>query len=108
MKHLIIELLKRAYFLRNLTMGDPDFSTKEFNINQRIDFLTNKMPKIKLNVSSELNSFPKSQPATGGEGRDTTHFAVVDKFGNKVAVTQSINFWFGSGFVAKKYWRSFK
>ena len=101
MKHLIIELLKRAYFLRNLTMGDPDFSKKEFNINQRIDFLTNNMPKIKLNISSELNSFPKHQPTTGGEGRDTTHFAVVDKFGNKVAVTQSINFWFGSGFVAK-------
>jgi gamma-glutamyltranspeptidase/glutathione hydrolase len=36
-----------------------------------------------------------------GKGQDTTHFSIIDKDGNRVAATLSINFPFGSGFVAE-------
>lgn len=90
--HLIVEAWKRAYRQRSLWMGDPDF-------------LTSSRPA--LDVLEEQKSIPLSQagrgdertPAAHKEGTETTHFAVVDQWGNRVAATQSLNFWFGANFV---------
>ncbi len=90
-KHHIIEAMKQAYRQRALYMGDNDF----FGV--PIDKILNSQKPI--NPSKAMSA--QDLPFETGKGTETTHFAVIDKQGNRVAVTQSINFWFGSGFVPK-------
>ena len=97
-KHLIIESMRRAYRDRAIYMGDPDFV---------------KIPASRLlskNYSSQLRSSINPKKATpsntlpGVKTKDsshhTTHFSVLDKQGNRVAATLTINYPFGSGLVA--------
>jgi gamma-glutamyltranspeptidase/glutathione hydrolase len=98
-KHLMVELLKRSFYLRNASMGDPDF-IYDTNFQNLKNEGFKELPEVDFTMATNPDDFPDIA-SMSEEGLSTTHFAVVDKFGNKVAVTQSINFWFGSGFVPK-------
>ena len=97
-KHLIIEAMRRAYRDRAQYLGDPDF----VKIPQ--ERLTNKIYASGLRsgihpkkaTPSELLPTSVNHPS---EGTDTTHFSIVDRNGNRVAATLSINFPYGSGFM---------
>jgi gamma-glutamyltranspeptidase/glutathione hydrolase len=98
--HLIAEAMRRAYRDRAQYMGDPDF------IEVPVDYLVSDF-HIKLLAKSISRS--KATPSASldpvvpptGNGADTTHFSVVDKQGNKVSATLSINYPFGACYVAK-------
>lgn len=92
--HLIVESLRRAYHDRAAYMGDPEFLDHPVP-QPDIAALQAEISFSKASKSSDLNDVLNKM----NEGTETTHFAVVDEDGNRVAVTQSINFWFGSGFV---------
>ena len=96
-KHLIIEAMRRAYRDRAEYLGDPDF--EKMNIPR----LTSKAHAARLRRSIEPGRATDSSllPAvsTEEEGTDTTHFSVLDREGNRVAATLSINYPFGSGFM---------
>ncbi|MBT8134675.1 MAG: gamma-glutamyltransferase family protein, partial [Gammaproteobacteria bacterium] len=98
--HLIVEAMRRAYRDRAQYMGDPDF------IQVPIDYLVSEF-HIKLLVdsisSSEATASTSLDPVVPptGNGTDTTHFSVIDRQGNKVSATFSINYPFGSCFVAR-------
>jgi len=97
-KHLIVETMRRAYFDRSQYLGDSDF------IHVPTQQLTSKSYAKKLASNIDINhvSNNKIQPANdSAKGEDTTHFSIIDKQGNRVAATLSINYPFGSGFVAK-------
>ena len=97
-KHLIIEAMRRAYFDRSQYMGDADF------IDVPSTRLASKSYARSLTASIDVNAAtPNSQLAAinAAEGEDTTHFSIIDKEGNRVAATLSINYPFGSAFVAK-------
>ena len=97
-KHLIVETMRRAYFDRSQYLGDSDF------IQVPTQQLTSKSYAKKLASNIDINhaSNNKIQPANdSAKGEDTTHFSIIDKQGNRVAATLSINYPFGSGFVAK-------
>ncbi len=93
--HLMAEAMRFAYADRSLHLGDPDFSTIPVqwlisdkyakSIRERID-------KAHAIPSKELN--PGTVPGSGGS--DTTHFSVVDKDGNAVSNTYTLNFGYGS------------
>jgi len=94
--HVVVEAMRRAYQARALYMGDSDF----------VDVPTKSlMKKSYAKTLAENLSLDKAMPSqnlTGLnsiEGHDTTHFSVLDKAGNRVAATLSINYPFGSGFV---------
>lgn len=96
--HHIVEAMRRAYRDRAEYMGDPDF------IDVPVDFLVSEFYIKSLvksinpdaaTLSSSLR--PVAQP--DGNGTDTTHFSIVDKQGNKVSATLSINYPFGSCYV---------
>ena len=98
--HLMVEVMRRAYRDRAEYLGDPDF------VDVPRDYLTSSVYTSKLiksisrkiaTPSSELK--PVANPS--GKGADTTHFSIVDTEGNRVAATLSINYPFGSGFVAE-------
>jgi gamma-glutamyltranspeptidase/glutathione hydrolase len=95
--HLVVEAMRRAYRDRALYMGDSDFVTVP------VAELTKKSYAQKVSADIDLNKATPSQQISGlnpVEGHDTTHFSVLDKHGNRVSATLSINYPFGSGFVA--------
>lgn len=98
-KHLIIEALRRAYHDRSIYLGDSDFISipvkrllsEDYAAGQRSSIrFDNALPSNRLSSVSEYES----------EGINTSHFSIIDHKGNRVSATLSINFPFGSGFVA--------
>jgi gamma-glutamyltranspeptidase/glutathione hydrolase len=98
--HLIAEAMRRAYRDRAQYMGDPDFI--EVPVDYLVsDFHIKRLARsISPNKATASASLDPVVPPTGN-GTDTTHFSVVDKQGNKVSATLSINYPFGACFVAK-------
>jgi len=94
--HLVVEAMRRAYQARAQYMGDADF------VSVPTEKLSQKSYARALAENLNLNAAMPSQQLSGlnaSEGHDTTHFSVLDKAGNRVAATLSINYPFGSGFV---------
>jgi len=99
-KHIIIEAMRRAYRDRAAYLGDSDF------VNIPIDRLLDKNYAeglaLTINVERATPSSELGSIATADNlGTNTTHFSVVDREGNKVSSTLSINLPFGSGFVVE-------
>jgi gamma-glutamyltranspeptidase / glutathione hydrolase len=97
--HLLIETMKRAFADRAEFLGDPD------HVNVPVARLISKAYADRLRTSIDpAHSTPAE--ALGGtqspqpEGDHTTHFSIIDRFGNAVANTYTINFHFGLGLVA--------
>lgn len=99
--HLISETMKYAYADRSEYMGDPDFINVP--INKLIDknYAKNLFKKIKNNVTPSKNI----KPGLGKiplEKPNTTHYSIVDKMGNAVSVTYTINGSYGSAAAVNK------
>jgi gamma-glutamyltranspeptidase/glutathione hydrolase len=98
-KHLIVEAMRRAYHDRSLHLGDADFIDIPVKRLLNEDYaagLRSSIRSDKALPSDMLSGEIEQQP----EGINTTHFSIIDDEGNRVAATLSINFPFGSGFVA--------
>lgn len=97
-KHLIIEAMRRAYRDRAEYLGDPDF------VSIPVKRLTHPYYAAGLRNAIRLDRATPSASLPGitehAEGDNTTHFSILDQQGNRVAATLSINYPFGSGFVA--------
>jgi len=98
--HLLVEVMRRAYRDRAEHMGDPDFVDVPAGL-LTSSVYTNKLiqsiDRDKATPSAELKAV--AEPT--GNGADTTHFSIIDAEGNRVSATMSINYPFGSGFVAE-------
>lgn len=96
--HTIIEAMRRAYRDRAQYLGDSDY------VDVPIEWLTSK--KHSQQMASNIHpqqATPSRELAAydaGTGGQHTTHFSIVDQDGNRVSATLSINYPFGSGFVA--------
>ncbi len=97
--HLLVEAMRRAYRDRAAYMGDSDFvevPTEKLLSDSYAKSLKETISQSKATPSSELDPIAVDDE----KGTDTTHFSVIDSDGNRVAATLSINYPFGSGFVA--------
>jgi gamma-glutamyltranspeptidase/glutathione hydrolase len=97
--HLMVEAMKRAYFDRAKFLGDPAAVTPP-------DYLTSKQfaEEVRARIDRERAAPAESFGSITGpprEGSNTTHFSVVDAFGNAVANTYTLNFSYGVGLVAE-------
>jgi gamma-glutamyltranspeptidase/glutathione hydrolase len=92
--HLRIEVMRRAYRDRAAFLGDPDFVSVPVVRLTHPFYADGLVRDIRLDRATR--SLP--QPRDSG-GPDTTHFSILDREGNLVAATLSINYPFGSGFV---------
>jgi len=97
-KHLIIEAMRRAYRDRAEYLGDPDYITVPVQKLTNPYYGAGLAASIRLDRATHSQQLPGSVDSDGGS--DTTHFSIIDKDGNRVAATLSINYPFGSGFVA--------
>lgn len=93
--HLLTEVMRRAYRDRAEYLGDPD------QVAMPIDRLLHPHYAAGLVRDLDLERATPSLPIAPAEseGADTTHFSILDREGNRVAATLSINYPFGSGFV---------
>ena len=98
--HYLVEAERRAYADWNADLGDPAF------VQNPIAQLLAPSYAAKLRASIDPAKATPSKDVKPGisvalhENDDTTHFSIVDKDGNAVAVTYTINDWFGSGVIA--------
>ncbi len=96
---LMVEAMKRAYADRAWFLGDPD------KVQIPVARLTSKNYAADWRATIDpAHATPASEIRAGAEikaeGRNTTHFSVVDGFGNAVANTYTLNFSYGVGLVA--------
>lgn len=96
--HVLAATMKRAYADRSKHLGDPDFYAVPMS------WLTSKHYAKQLAAQIQPNRVVPSVDISPGEPApyesvDTTHFSVMDKHGNAVSNTYTLNFSFGSGIV---------
>jgi gamma-glutamyltranspeptidase/glutathione hydrolase len=96
--HDMIEAMKRAYADRAVYMGDPD------SVKMPITTLLSKKYAATLRAGIGEKATPATDIKPGkpadSEGQNTTHFSIVDRDGNAVANTYTLNFPYGLGLVA--------
>ncbi|HET7307347.1 MAG TPA: gamma-glutamyltransferase [Gammaproteobacteria bacterium] len=96
--HYLAEAMRHAYADRNTKLGDPDF------VHNPIATLLSAKHAARIRSHIQPKRATPSRDIAGGvnltEGRDTTHYSIVDAHGNAVAVTYTINLAFGSGHIA--------
>jgi gamma-glutamyltranspeptidase/glutathione hydrolase len=96
--HYVIEAMRRAFRDHNDYLGDPDFVKMPLDMllsPYYADGLRQSILPDKATPSSMLPSSAARDP-----GPHTTHFSIIDKDGNMIAVTSTVNYTLGSTFVA--------
>ena len=98
--HLMAEVMRRAFADRAAYIGDPDF-----NPEMPLDELTSKVFAKKRFDNIDMTKASVSDPALYGhpyDGNNTTHFSVVDKEGNAVSLTYTLEYSYGSQMGSNK------
>ena len=112
--HFTTEAFRRAFFDRAEFLGDPDFAKipvaqlidKKYGVAWRGSIDAERAsPSKELKrpaIFSELEQYAAThpQPQAYHESQHTTHYSVVDAEGDAVAVTTTLNDWFGSRVTA--------
>jgi gamma-glutamyltranspeptidase/glutathione hydrolase len=96
--HVMTEAMRHAYMDRNTYLGDPDF------VKNPLDRLLSKSyaGSIREKISAD-HATPSEQVQPGSEPHEkpeTTHYSVVDKAGNAVSTTYTVNGRFGAVVIA--------
>ena len=97
--HVTIEAMRRAYRDRDRYLGDPDFIRIPLTRLLSRDYAAGLNAALRTDRALPSTFLPDAA-APEGDGANTTHLSIVDREGNAVAATLSINYGFGSGFVA--------
>lgn len=97
--HLLGEILSRSFRGRSL-LGDPDFYKNPLDQLLSANYLKKMAKSIDEDESEKLE--PLTQVKLE-ESKNTTHFSVLDRSGNAVALTVTLNGNYGSAVVSEKY-----
>jgi gamma-glutamyltranspeptidase / glutathione hydrolase len=99
--HLMTEVERRVYADRATHLGDPDFYRVPVS-----SLLDEKYLQARRAGISPDKKTPSSQIQAGmfalNESNETTHFSIVDKAGNAVAITTTLNGGYGSKVIVKE------
>lgn len=98
--HLFAETFKLAFADRAKYMADTNFVTVPLGGLTSQAYADKRAQDIDLNVAMEQAAPDDPSPY---EHTDTTHFSVADVDGNCVAITKTINYYFGSGVMVDGY-----
>ena len=98
--HLLTEVERRAYADRAEHMGDSDFWDVPLDLLTSKEYANARIKDISLEIATPSSAvFASGSP--GYESRETTHYSVVDQWGNAVSVTTTINLSYGGGHLVK-------
>jgi gamma-glutamyltranspeptidase/glutathione hydrolase len=101
-KHLIIEAMRRMQRDRAVYLGDPAFVSMPVKMLTDPDYAAGLRSSIRLDRATASAALA-SAPETHTGGGNTTHFSILDKDGNRVAGTITLNAGFGSGLVVEGF-----
>jgi gamma-glutamyltranspeptidase/glutathione hydrolase len=96
--HIEIEAMRLAYVDRNHLLGDPAFVHNP--LEQLLDKKYAEALRAKIDPKRAGNSAQLKPGIAAREGTHTTHYSIADRFGNAVAVTYTLNDWFGARVTA--------
>ena len=96
--HLLTEIERRAYADRASYLGDPDFYNVPTSQLLEPGYIDNRMKDFSATHATPSNKIREGNIAFK-ESHQTTHLSIIDKDGNAVSVTTTLNDWFGSGIV---------
>ena len=94
--HLLSEVMRRAYADRARYLGDSDYV--RVPLSRLLSRVHARQSASDIDPDQATPSTAVGEPRV--EGRDTTHFSILDHEGNRVAATLSVNYPFGACFVA--------
>lgn len=97
-KHLFVESLRRAHRDRAEYLGDPAFVDIPLERLLSVDYAAGQRASIRIDKATPSDLLPGYIGDTSS-GTDTTHFAILDREGNCVAASITLNAWFGTGLV---------
>ncbi|MFN4762638.1 gamma-glutamyltransferase [Gillisia sp. Q332] len=92
---LLTEAERRAYADRSFYLGDPDFYEVPVETLTSDEYLKNRMSGFSFQEATASSSLEHGQ-IPGYESEETTHYSIVDQFGNAIAVTSTLNGAYGS------------
>jgi gamma-glutamyltranspeptidase/glutathione hydrolase len=92
---VIVEAERRAYADRSYFLGDPDFVKTPLKALMADDYLKERMSSFNVNKAT-LSVEIKEGKVAYNESTETTHYSIVDSFGNAIAATTTLNDGFGS------------
>jgi gamma-glutamyltranspeptidase/glutathione hydrolase len=93
--HLIFEAMRRSFAARNAKLGDPDFVKNPIEELMSPKWADDQRATIKPDRATPSSEIAGAEAS--GNGPHTTHFSVVDGAGGAVALTTTLNFFFGNG-----------
>ncbi|HSN32040.1 MAG TPA: gamma-glutamyltransferase, partial [Ideonella sp.] len=96
--HVEIEAMRHAYVDRNSTLGDPDFVANPLARLLDRGYAARIREAIDPKHAGDSRTLGPGVPPH--EGSNTTHYSIVDDRGNAVAVTYTLNNWFGARVTA--------
>ena len=94
--HLVAEMEKRVFADRGEYLGDPDFVDVDIDALIRDDYIARRAQEVDPQTISSVDGV---EP--GLESPETTHYSIIDPFGNAVSNTYTINWDFGTGVVVE-------
>jgi gamma-glutamyltranspeptidase/glutathione hydrolase len=92
---VITEAEKRAYADRSFYLGDPDFVAIPVKTLTSESYLSERMQGFTFKKPTPVDSISHGK-IVGYESDETTHYSIVDQFGNAIAVTTTLNGGYGS------------
>ncbi|MBS0351777.1 MAG: gamma-glutamyltransferase, partial [Proteobacteria bacterium] len=99
--HYNVEAMRYAFADRNQELGDPAFVDNPTAKLMSASYAHQIAESIKTGQAGNSTQLIQKNHTPVNEGQHTTHYSVVDRAGNAVAVTYTINAYFGSGMIAK-------
>jgi len=98
--HLLTEIERRAYADRAEHMGDPDFWEVPVSMLVSKEYAFERIQNISMEKATK-SSVVKAGDPLAYESRETTHYSVIDKNGNAVSVSTTLNTGFGCGVLVE-------
>jgi len=98
---VIVEAERRAYADRSFFLGDPDFTKIPLKELMDANYLKDRMATFNANKAT-LSSSVKEGTISINESTETTHYSIVDSFGNAVSATTTINAGYGSKYYCEE------
>ncbi|MDY2586799.1 gamma-glutamyltransferase [Winogradskyella aquimaris] len=92
---VLVEAEKRAYADRSYYLGDPDFVGIPTETLLSDNYLEERMSTFSFGTPTPSNELSYGK-ISGYESDETTHYSIVDQFGNAIAVTTTLNGAYGS------------
>lgn len=99
--HLCVESERRVYADRASYLGDPDYFNVPVKALINDEYLRSRMNNFNPEQATPSNLITAGAIPLPAESHETTHFSIIDKEGNSVSITTTLNSGYGSKVVVK-------